>query len=162
MRYYTVLWRTGGPRSEARPCGEMASGLEHLRVDLDGKRQRGNRAHAGNRVAKRTDVPEDVSRTGDQTLADLAGFVRGVQFGVDVFDADVDFVDLLAQKGWCCTDPIWVWWLRPGGVGSPPSLSEDAPCRSNITPNIAIISRSAGTGSQTGRNMTSPCGSAVA
>jgi hypothetical protein len=41
----------------------MASGFEHHRVDLDGKRQRGNRAHAGD---------------GGQTLADLAGFMRGV------------------------------------------------------------------------------------
>ena len=61
----------------------MASGFEHRRIDLDSKRQRGNRAHA---------------RDGDQTLADLAGFVRGVQFGVEVFDTGVDLVDLLTQK----------------------------------------------------------------
>jgi hypothetical protein len=65
----------------------MASGFEHRRVDLDGKRQRGHGAHA---------------RNGDQTLADLAGFVRGVQFGVDVFDTGVDFVDLLTQKNEPC------------------------------------------------------------
>ena len=50
-------------RREARPCGEMAPGFEHRRVDFDGKRQRGNRAHA---------------RDGDQTLADVAGFMRGL------------------------------------------------------------------------------------
>ena len=55
-------------RDGASASGEMASGFEHRRVDLDGKRQRGNRAHA---------------RDGDQTLADLAGFMRGVQFGID-------------------------------------------------------------------------------
>ena len=53
------------------------------RIDLDGKRQRGNRAQA---------------RDGDQTLADLAGLVRGSQLGIDVFDTGVDFVDLLTQK----------------------------------------------------------------
>ncbi len=61
----------------------MASRLEHRRVDLDGKRQRGDWADA---------------RDGDETLADLAGFVRGVQFGVDFFDTGVGFVDLLTQS----------------------------------------------------------------
>jgi len=55
-----------------------------VRIDLGRQRQSDDRTDAGN---------------GGQTLADLAGFVRGVQFGVDFADTGVDFVDLLTQEG---------------------------------------------------------------
>src|ERR1700727_2362247 len=70
-------------RGQACPGGEMAAGFEHRRVDLDGQCQRDNWADA---------------RYGDQTLAELAGFVRGAQFGVDFLDTGLNFVNLPAKK----------------------------------------------------------------
>ena len=60
----------------------MAVGLERRRIDLGRKRQCDDRAD---------------SRDGRQTCADLAGLVRGIQFGVDLFDPGADLFDLSTQ-----------------------------------------------------------------
>jgi hypothetical protein len=71
------LWRQPGPG------GQMAARFKRSWIDLDRERQRGERSHAGNR---------------GQTLADLVGFMRGGQFGIEFLYPGVEMLDLLAQQ----------------------------------------------------------------